>query len=444
MRIVMLFFFIMVTFCVAASLTGQVQEAWIETYESFGEHFDTPTAMAIDSDDNIILTGGSNENFATVKYDRNGNELWVATYLGYGYDGAVDVVVDYLDNIYVTGTSRAPDGNPQDYVTIKYNPEGEEQWVRIYDNQSGERDYASAIDVDDEGNCYVTGYGLFADYQIGTVKYDTNGNQQWVATYDHPNGDDDVAYDLVVDDMGQAYVTGYSEGNGTGKDYITLKYNSSGQQLWAARYDRSGSSFGDLAYAIALDDLGNVYVTGTSDDDTTNYDYCTIKYGSGGSRLWTARYEGFMGSDDVAHDIIADGSGNVYVTGESYGDMVTIKYDSEGNMLWVSNFDGQNGGLDIGSAIALDIEGNVYVTGSSSPGFLSFDFATVKYSSEGKEIWSMFYDPGPNAEACGISVDSRGDIVVVGEEVTGENDTGYTTIKYRQNPLIHRERVKLR
>jgi uncharacterized delta-60 repeat protein len=407
--------------------------------------------MAIDSDGSIIITGSSYWDYATVKYDRHGNELWEAIYTGlYGKDNAQDVALDSEGNIYVTGESRNAEGYLKfNYVTIKYDADGNELWMNSYDGPVGERDYARSVAVDGEGNCYVTGYSLneAEDYQIATVKYDSEGNEEWVAIYNDIAGGDDVPNDITVDGNGHICVTGASVGSGTGPDYITLKYTPGGSRLWAARYDRSGGSWiGDQALAITADEAGNVYVTGVSNDDDTDIDYCTIKYGVGGNVLWTARYNYLGGSDDAANDIAVDSDGNVYVTGESNEDYATIKYDFEGNELWVSRYDGPSSGYDIAESIALDGSGNVYVTGSSSPGFLTYFYATVKYTSEGEEVWAMRYEPpGSNLFATAIAVDTRGDVIVTGEEwIEGGTDSQYTTIKYRQNPLIHREAVPLR
>src|SRR5205814_2070448 len=113
-----------------------------------------------------------------------------------------------------------------------------------------------------------------------TIKYDSAGQQQRVAQY---NGTGVPAFDyaeaIAIDSSGNVYVTGESGGSGTGGDYATVKYNSSGQQQWAARYDGPVHQF-DGASAIAVDGSGNVYVTGTSEGSGTSDDYATVKYNS--------------------------------------------------------------------------------------------------------------------------------------------------------------------
>jgi hypothetical protein len=186
-----------------------------------------------------------------------------------------------------------------------------------------------------------------------------------------------------VDGSGNVYVTGYSGGSGTSLDYATIKYDPAGNQLWEKRYNGPGNS-ADWAYAIAVDGSGNVYVTGYSYGSGTSLDYATIKYDPAGNQLWEKRYNGPGNSDDWTYAIAVDGSGNVYVTGYSWGsgtslDYATIKYDPSGNQLWEKRYNGPGNYDDNARAIAVDGSGNVYVTGQSYGGGTSTDYATIKY-----------------------------------------------------------------
>ncbi|OQP42739.1 hypothetical protein A4H97_11275 [Niastella yeongjuensis] len=363
---------------------------WKKTYDGPGNGADEASATAVDADGNVYVTGysagnGTGNDFATIKYDAAGNAKWTKRYNGpgNGVDEAKAIAVDKNGNVYVTGLSGG-NGTGSDYATIKYDKDGNTKWTKRYNGPANFIDESRAIAVDGNGNVYVTGTSfantISGDY--ATVKYDANGNQQWVARYDGPANFSDNATALVTDALGNVYVTGNSLSNVTGEDYATIKYNTLGVQQWVARFDHPPVNFGDRANAIAVDALGNVYVTGTSGDD-----YGTVKYNGAGVQQWAAFYNGPGNSFDGATALTVDAAGNVYVTGSSNGssdfrnpdDYATIKYDAAGVQQWVARYDGAGKGSDVATAIALDNNGNVYVTGRSFGNGTNLDYATIKY-----------------------------------------------------------------
>lgn len=345
-------------------------QQWVRRYNGPVNGDDQLSAIAVDGSGNVYVTGYSvvdnNSHFdcATVKYNSAGQEQWVGHYTApSGYAAGDAIALDGSGNVYVAADAAIPnDPNTRFCVTIKYNAAGAEQWVAEYDGGMNNNQPA-AIAVDSATNVYVTGHIRACptdDYL--TLKYDSTGQEQWVTRYQGPGTGGDSANALAVDNSGNVYVTGTSYTSGISSS--TIKYNSAGQQQWVARYDQGGY---DEAHALAIDGSGNVFVTGEIADPNAYPDYGTIKYNSAGQQQWVARYSApSANSFDSANAIAVDAGDNIYVTGRSVGpgiysypDYATIKYDSAGQQQWVARYNGLGDTDDEAVAIAVDKMGNV-------------------------------------------------------------------------------------
>ena len=122
----------------------------------------------------------------------------------------------------------------------------------------------------------MTGLSWGSAWQdYATIKYNSSGAQQWVTRYVGPNWD--WAYQLRVDKNANVYVTGFSTVTNQDRNYCTIKYNTNGVQQWLMMYD-DPVNFTDEAKGMELDSAGNVYVTGFSYGPSVTYDFVTIKY----------------------------------------------------------------------------------------------------------------------------------------------------------------------
>ena len=370
-------------------------QQWVQRYNGPGNNNDYAYSLVVDRQGNVYVTGSSrstsssgSEDYATIKYNSAGDTLWVKRYNGPGSstDQANMIAVDSLGNVYVTGTSVGS-GTNMDYATIKYNSSGDTVWIRRYNGGLGSStEVAVALVVDGQGNVYVTGYSSASNYYYDyvTIKYNSAGVQQWLQRYNGPGNDADVAYALAVDGQGNVYVSGYNTNTNLDYDYATIKYNSLGVQQWVQRYNGPGNA-SDIATTIILDRQANVYVTGRSNGSTSSYDYTTIKYNSSGDTVWVRRYNGSGNTDDYGNAIAVDTLGNVYVTGQSNSsgslqDYATIKYNSAGVQQWLQRYNGPGNSNDNAYSLAIDGQGDVYVTGSSAGSGTGMDYATIKYT----------------------------------------------------------------
>ena len=365
-------------------------------------------------------------------------------------DYARDIVKDSMGNVYVTGSSKG-EYSGFDYLTVKYDADGNKVWARRYNSFYNDEDYATAITLDDFGNVYVTGYSKSndKDFDYATVKYDPDGMQMWVMRYDG-YFDEDVANDIVTvetDDGLVVVVTGYSKGDSSDYDYATVAYHAAdGAEAWspkAMRYDGYYSE--DRAQAIAAAD-GYVYVTGSSKGDNSDYDFATLAYDAAtGEKKWpmAMRYDGYY-AEDGANDIVTvetDDGLVVVVTGYSKGDnsdydYATVAYHAaDGTEAWspkAMRYDGYYS-EDRAQAIAA-ADGYVYVTGYSKGDKTDYDYATLAYdAATGAEQWldAMRYDSGYfNEDKASDIVVADGFVVVTGASKGDNTDYDYATVSY--------------
>jgi uncharacterized delta-60 repeat protein len=415
---------------------GGVYEAWVARYNGPGNNHDEARAIAVDSSGNVYVAGtsygsGTLSDYATIKYNSTGQQQWVARYNGpeNGDEELHAMAVDSAGNVYVTGWSGINNSH-YDCTTVKYNSAGQEEWVARYNAAPGGFAVGEGIAVDGSGNVYVAAGTPFC----ATIKYNAAGQEQWVAEY-HGGANHDFPAAIAVGQTGNVYVSGASS-SCPFDDYLTVEYNSAGQEQWVARYNGPGNN-DDKANANAVDTSGNVCVTGESFAYGSSSDYVTIKYDAAGHQQWLARYD-HAGGSDRSHALALDNSGNVYVTGEvgdqnAYADYGTVKYNAAGQQQWVAFYNGPPGNApDVATSVAIDGSGNVYVTGSSSRinyCYCESSYATIKYNSAGQEQWATRYDGtgDDDNEAVAIAVDQLGNVYVTG---IGGND--FVTVKYGQ------------
>ncbi len=271
-----------------------------------------------------------------------------------------------------------------------------------------------------------------------TVTYAQPGTPLWTNRYNGPGNGNDVATAIAVDSHGYVYVAGSSTGSGGSYDYATIKYSSGGEALWTNRYN--GLANDNAATALAVDGSGNVYVTGESFFGTVvTSDYATVAYSSDGVGLWTNRYIGPGNGPDSPLALAVDSGGNLFVTGYSATtnaypfnyDYLTIKYSSGGLALWTNRYNGPGNGDDAAFALAVDGSGSVAVAGYSYGTNGYPDYATIKYSRGGVPLWTNRYNASGNgaAYANALALDNSGNVYLAGQAWNGSS-VDYATIAY--------------
>jgi uncharacterized delta-60 repeat protein len=426
--------------------------SWIKKENGISEdsYDDYPMDMAIDNLGNAYIAGASYDNgtsfdYVTIKYNSDGNVVWNARYDGItnNNDEAVTVKVDALKNVYVTGTSFEG-AESENIVTIKYNQNGVVQWIKSFNGIGNGIDRAVDLTLDNAANVYVTGYSMNVSghYDFITIKYNTSGNQDWVSYFNSSSGMNDFPSKIRVDNSGNVYVTGYCSTIASMNNYVTVKYNSSGVQQWVNYYDGTAGN-DDMANALGLDGSGNVYVTGSSVGVGSQTDMVTIKYNPAGSQLWEIRYNGSGNGMDYPKSISVNAMGEVIVGGWSFGsgtfaDAVILKYNANGNLIWEKRYNGAFNDYDYLEDMLVDSYGNVYATCTSSANAQANNFIVMKYNPSGVQQWIAFYNnsSNPSDEVGCVRLDSLGNLFITGTTYDSLDCSDILTLKYRQSTFV--------
>jgi len=412
---------------------------WVRSYNGDANNWDSAKDIALDSAGNVYVAGfakniGTDYDFVTIKYAPDGNTVWMQPYnrSSANPEYAAAITIDSDSNVIVAGYGYNS-ASSYDGIVVKYDSSGSRLWAEPYNHsyKSDDRFYDVAADAD--GNIYAIGQtGL--DGLI--VKYTPDGSTAWAKIYNGPANGRDVFYQLAIDNSGNVYACGSSAGVGTDKDCLTVKYAPDGTRLWAKPYNGPASGW-DLLEAIALDSAGNVYVAG-SVETLTDSNYVTIKYDTNGIELWTAFYTDTATGWDEAYAIALDSDNNVVVTGYSESstsaDAATVKYNSQtGTQLWAARYNGTGIPTDYAQAIATDHLGNVYIHGISDETG-SMDYLTICYNSDGIQQWKMNYDGPASLTDIGTAMAfNDGLVYVTGYSKTANGAYDYATIRYTQH-----------
>lgn len=420
-----LFFIIMFILGINLQSDSQVLPLWQVSFNDSIPETNYSDKSKLDNEGNIIImadgtnSSGSNVDYVIIKYNPNGVKLWNRRYNGAGnnIDYPTDMVIDKNNNIYITGRSWGG-ASKNDYLTLKYSPDGELLWERRFNWLVSKNDEAYSIAIDSNNNVYVTGLATAAYngnelYDMVTVKYNSTGDQKWVRSFIGYGDHTDWGYTVVCDLDGNIYVSGFTRSLKNGHDIITVKYDSLGNEIWQRRFYNKGDDF--IRPLISKTDANNnLVIASYSKSDSTYIDYLTYKYDSSGNVLWSHIYDRGVHNTDWIKDVIIDRENNIIISGSSWGsgssyDFLTIKYSPTGNELWQSFVNDSNilTNDDV-RKISIDSEQNLYVFGSCNT-----DYSVVCIYNKIGNVINKFRNMIIE-NAISINIDEKGNIILVG------------------------------
>jgi hypothetical protein len=392
------------------------------------------TAISTDPSGNIFIAGSFRDsarfggivfhpvgtmNMFVAKYDSSGNFLWILPALGTNvppYNLITDICTDSSGNCYFTGFFNGNITMSHDTITSlnsmpdvfvgKVTASGNVEWLQQGTGPSS--DYAYGIGLDADGNCYIGGsfeqsisFGSLqlsannSSYDVFILKLDGNGN--FLSAKSAGGTAIDLIKAMAVDENGNCFVTGTF----TSPDIVfgsdTLYYTNSGADAFVAKFDSAGNAlWGNIGSgpgnqepaSIASDQNGNCYVTGVFKADTMYLDTFTL----------------------ITY---------------SYWDFFTAKYDSSGNLTWAGHQGGSSFGAENSNGIAADTAGNFYTTGLfrtpatfdtiNVTSISASDIFVTKFNATGSAEWVEQSGSGSGGlTSSSIHIDNSGNIFIAG------------------------------
>ena len=489
--------------------------------------FTAPVAYQVDPNGNrkkvkvaYRLIGKDRYGFAVGVYDRTRplviDPLLASTYLGGSGDDQIKAIaLDSAGNVYVAGSTSSADfpkkagvytdlkGSTDAFIS-KLNSDLTTLIASTYLGGS-DADKITALALDGNGNVYVSGTTESSDFSttsdayskdfnggrdIFIAKFNSDLNTLYASTYFGGSGYEE-ANALVLDRSGHLYITGYAWSRfdfpitngaydenfneGDYPDAFISKFSSDLHTLIASTY--LGGEREDYAYALALDNSGNVYVAGetysdkfptTSDAYEKNNgggdDIFISKLNSDLSTLIASTYLGGSNGEDPSAMAIDD-NGDIFVVGETWSNNFpksTEAYDDsyDGNSnpvafiaklsndlktLYGSTYlEGNDGDLSRAYAIVLGSAGYVYVAGETGSEHFPTTSNAYQKNSTGyggafiaklngslQTLSASTYLGGGGDKVNAIALDSAGNVVVAGGTIS--NDFPTTDGAYQKN-----------
>ena len=440
---------------------------------------DEATSGAIQRDGKIVVAGyststpstGGNYVFAVVRYNQNGaldntfgtNGILTKS-IGKSVALATSVVIQSDSNIVVAGYSNNGEVSNYDFTLVRYTKNGE------LDSSFGTNgitalptgklfEYAYSVALQNDGKIIAAGTALNINTDFALVRYTSNGDldntfgTNGIVTTQIRTSND-AARSMAIQNDGKIVVSGYSS-NGTNNDFAIIRYNLNGALdntfgINGISITQMGPSQ-DEARSAAIQSDGKIIAAGYS-----NFYFALARYKPNGDLDDTFGTNGIVTtpvgeSADIAGSVAIQTDGKIIAAGSSYNsvtdyDFAVVRYKSNG---FLDNTFGTNGIVttavvnseDYAASITLQNDNKIVAAGSSFNGN-DHDFALVRYNINGT-LDNTF---GPNGIvitdiknsddlATSIAIQNDNKIVAAGYSFNG-NDYDFAVVRYNPNGTL--------
>lgn len=231
---------------------------WESTFNNSNNTLDVPTAMTVTPEGQIVIAGISyiqeTIQYMLLKYDASGSLLWSQINIApieNSWNEPTAVSVYQNNTIAVTGfgaVEGSSEGYYEGYITAMYDSNGQQLWIDnfLFEILIDETDpnselvpahsSATDLDFDSNGNVYVTGtFAPNSSYsRIGTIKYNSLGEQQWVNTHraGEQNNSLTNGHGIEITSEDHIFVGGRHRLDWVNEGLVLIAYNPNGNEEW--------------------------------------------------------------------------------------------------------------------------------------------------------------------------------------------------------------------
>ena len=370
----------------ASVLSAQTSPDTLWTRIYGGDFDDVAKSLDNTNDGGFIITGNTlsfgagSSDIWLLKVDENGEEEWDVTFGNEFWDEARCVKATSDNGYIIAGSSIISAGEDTDWIIIKTDENGEEEWTHIVD--TGYWDSANfVIETDDNGFVIA---GQIADEDsdnICLMKLDAEGEEEWNRTFGSTEAED--AYNILKTDDGGFVILGYTASVGEGgMDVRLIKTDSEGLEEWARTY---GGEENDVGFSIeSTTDEGYIIGGYTNSFGEGQNDFWLVKTDSLGEEIWN--YTFGTSETEIAYSVMQTSDEKYVIAGwtssgnANSNDSYIVKADSTG-LIWSTTL-GDVGNDKLFDLIQNDEQEFIFAGHLQSFDSNSQDCWLVKYDAE--------------------------------------------------------------
>lgn len=424
---------------------------WAKNFDNNQDGLDVPTAITVDSNGNILITGvsysGNSYEFLILKYNNSGDFLWSAIENGpieQSWNEPTSITTDSQGNIAITGfgaVDGTSNGYWEGYITIFYDQNGQQIWRNSYlfernidewdpdSPMTNTHSSAKSISMDGSGNIYITGTLDISSPRMGTIKYNASGNEEWVKIYrgGESQSDGTNGHDIIVAENDKIYAGGRHRSGWINEGLVLISYDADGNENWT---EETLNLIQIANSKLSLNENGLPVVSGIGyDEGTFNQRIRVIEYSEDGNPLKEVSYLKSQSDTEGIQEFLnftLDANNNVYLILNNYytekgGVFETVKVNwesGENNPEWNYIFEtplSRSNTRMLNSTV--DENNNLYVTGDygmieNNQYFQNFFVA--KYNEAGEVEWQHSFNEQNGDETNGImtKVNSNNELLV--------------------------------